>query len=112
MSWDITAGMRVVCVRDYTDPKQIAMAVALGVALPQRSIVYTVRDVSSPHPDLEGVMQIPIRLCEIINPAVLHDAGAMREPAWAASRFRPLDESRLDVFRNLLVDLPKEEELA
>ncbi|MCZ4076257.1 hypothetical protein [Agrobacterium sp. LMR679] len=55
---------------------------------------------------------LPLLLREIVNPTVPYIDGSLREPAFASTRFRPLDESRLDVFRNLLVDLPKEEELA
>lgn len=110
MSWKFKPGMRVVCVSDewmpgFKEQEQLRH----GSAFPVKGRVYTLRDVIIS----EDTGELLVRLVEIVNPPVviLWD-GTIGEPLWGAFRFRPLDENRLDVFRDLLVDLPKEEELA
>jgi hypothetical protein len=110
MSWEFKPGVRVVCVFDdwppgFKEQEQLRH----GSAFPVKGRVYTLRDVVIS----EDTRELLVRLVEIVNPPVviLWD-GSIGEPLWGAFRFRPLDESRLDVFRNLLVDLQKEEELA
>lgn len=108
MTWDIRPGMRVVCVDDQWPPVVLAHAALFGSVFPTKGRVYTVREA------LMWAETVCLRLVEIHNPDVtfFDDAGNPVEPAFKAARFRPLDEARLDVFRNLLVDLPQEEELA
>ena len=108
MTWDIRPGMRVVCVDDQWPRLVLAHATIFGSCFPTKGRVYTVREA------LAWDETVCIRLVEIRNPDVtfFDDAGNPVEPAFRATRFRPLDETRLDVFRNLLVDLPKEEVLA
>lgn len=110
MSWEFKPGMRVVCISDewmpgFKEQEQLRH----GSDFPVRGCVYTLRDVII----AEDTGDLLVRLVEIINsPVVILWDGSIGEPLWGAFRFRPLDETRLDVFRNLLVDLPKEEELA
>ena len=107
--WEFKAGMLVVCIDDAWPPFIKAEQRLGRCGFPEKGRVYTLRDVFIA-PEV-GVLVV--RLCEIHNPAVaVFGDGRLGEPCWGAHRFRPLDESRLDVFRNLLVDLPKEEELA
>lgn len=113
MSWDFKPGMRVVLIRPYTSPDYLITADAYGLTLPREGVVYTIRGVFPPQPVADGSgSALPLLLNEIVNPAVEYPDGKVSEPSWASTRFRPVDETRLDVFRNLLVDLPKEEELA
>lgn len=108
MSWELKAGMRVVCIDGKFTDFVHRLAPVLGVKLPVKGTVYTLRYVGIDLADgIPGCL-----LVEIVNPQVPYTNGAVHEPFWGLSRFRPLDETRLDVFRNLLVDLPKEEELA
>ncbi len=111
--WEFKPGMLVVCIRAYDTPAEIELGVRWGVATPQKGIVYTIRNVLPPEmlADRSGTA-LPLHLVEIVNPPVIYINGEQREPAFGSHRFRPLDKSRLDVFRNLLVDLPKEEEMA
>ncbi|WCK01047.1 hypothetical protein [Agrobacterium tumefaciens] len=111
--WEFKPGMRVVCIRPYTAPEEIAAALRWHITTPEKGIVYTLREVQPPEALGDGSgTAMPLLLAEIVNRPVLYSDGSVREPAFASTRFRPLDETRLDVFRNLLVDLPKEEELA
>lgn len=80
-------GQRVVCVDDK------------GLTAGR---VYTVREVTvSPIDNSEA-----IRLIEIIRPIGPGDGG--NEPPYRFFRFRPVDETRLEVFRAMLVTPPRE----
>jgi|GEM_PF-5587989 len=111
MSWEFKPGMRVVCIHPYDSPREVGIAVRYGVRTPRKGVVYTIREVLLPEklPEISNTV-LPLRLIEIVNPPVRFVNGVL-EPAFPSTRFRPLDESRLDVFRDLLVDVPKEEEL-
>lgn len=108
MSWEFKPGMRVVCVNDDFGADAPAVSTRLGITLPTKGTVYTLREVVK----CGCCTHLNVRLAEIRNPIIRMLDGGQDEPAFGDFRFRPLDESRLDVFRNLLVDLPKEEELA
>lgn len=110
MSWEFKPGMRVVCICDDWPPGfKERETLRHGAIFPVKGRVYTLREVIVT-PDTG---ELVVRLVEIVNPAIVFLWNdTLGEPLWGAFRFRPLDESRLDVFRNLLVDLPKEEELA
>lgn len=109
MSWEYQPGMRVVCIDDVWPPFIQAEQRLGRCNFPEKGRVYTLREVFIA-PEVGVVV---VRLREINNPPVaVFGDGSLGEPCWGAHRFRPLDESRLDVFRDLLVDLPKEEELA
>lgn len=110
MSWDFKPGMRVVCIDDQFDDFTITVALKYGVTLAKKGVVYTLRAVFIDD-HYCAPANLRILLEEIRNPDLPFIDGDA-EADFPAKRFRPLDESRLDVFRNLLVGLPKEEELA
>lgn len=93
MSYDPVPGMRVVCILDnVTDwERQIP-----SVTFPQRGAVYTIREV--PIPDY-------LRLVEITNAPAPPPFIAV-EPYFFYLAFKPLDERRLDVFREALKKAP------
>lgn len=69
--------------------------------LPQRGRVYTVRAITYHEADGVGVF-----LQEFVNDPYVH-GGLMQEPTYDADHFKPVDESRLDEFRKLLVNIPR-----
>lgn len=95
---DAYVGQHVVCVDDdwggYAD-----QAVTMGCRLPEKPRVYTIRQIA------ECIDGVGFRLIEIVNPKVAR--YGKEEPTFCASQFKPLDESRLDVFRRMLKDAPK-----
>jgi len=66
---------------------------------PTKGVVYTVREI------VEHGENIGLQLEEIINPPYLYIEGFC-EVAFAAARFRPVVETRLDVFREMLAPVP------
>jgi hypothetical protein len=78
--------------------------------VPVVGVVYTVRewvpDIPS-YPD--GKLRDCVRLDEIRNPVYRYRHGRA-EAAFICRHFRPLSDSRLDVFRSLLADLPQDAE--
>lgn len=73
-----------------------------GETLPAKGRIYTVREVNplsrwGEHPH--------VRLVEITNAPQRYGDGVF-EVAFDAAGFRPLDDSRLDVFRKALTDAP------
>ncbi len=66
--------------------------------------VYTVRETFL---EFEGTHTITVE--EIVNPAKDYADGEV-EFHFAARRFRPLDDTKLDVFRAVLTDAPKDRE--
>jgi hypothetical protein len=90
-------GQRVVCVNDYWT----SIAGLRGEILPKKGVIYTVRTtVQCPR----GCHQA-IRLVEIINPAMTY--GYLTEECqFDAASFRPIVESKIDVFREILEKTP------
>lgn len=84
-------GQHVVCVNgDPTDSAGLPN-------YPKKGAVYTIRDVAEHKGDL-GCW-----LVELVNPPIRNEAGH-RERGFVQTRFRALDEKRLDVFREMLAE--------
>ncbi len=106
---DWAAGMRCVCVREYPSVPLIP-----DLRLARKGRVYTVRAVVSGDAGLGPCLY----LCEISNAHLVgrvvqywgERLGLWAEPAFEASFFRPLVETRLDQFRQHLAPAPRETE--
>lgn len=100
MSWaDYQPGRRVVCVADWSG----TLAVDICTVLPVKGRVYTIRATSV----ADGLREkniLGLRFVEFQSftkegsPYLARDG----EWWWQAFGFRPLDETRLDVFRKML----------
>lgn len=90
---DAYVGQRVVCIDSDWGPYE-ATATKLGCKLPTENTVYTIREI------VAVLTDVGIRLEEIVNPKV--SEYGRYEPFFNAEQFKPVDESRLDVFRELL----------
>jgi hypothetical protein len=94
-------GQLVICIKDTSS----VAAAYPDYIMPQKGFVYTVRQV---HFDCEGIdsnnLGTGILLFEIHNKPF--DEGG--EPAFDALSFRPIDEARIDRFRQMLVTPPRE----
>lgn len=85
-------GQLVVCVETWTD---VWNGLDTG---PTRGTVYTIRETVPEHPWYQGVPCV--RLVEIVNP--VHDFPSVRyESCFGTFRFRPVDENRIEVFRQI-----------
>lgn len=91
-------GQRVVCVEDQPKPGTIWSP---GTA-PEKGRVYTIARVFT-HPSTDGLL---VELVEIRRSDATERQWGHR--GYGAYRFRPLDERRLDIFREMLVTPPKE----
>lgn len=82
---------------------------AVPVAMPQKGTVYTVREIEiadgGNHPGDPF-----LRLVEIINDP-WPCRGRSVEPAFWYARFRPIDDTRLEIFRKALRSVPVDGEL-
>lgn len=97
-------GQLVVCVRDDGFPNKETMR-QRGAEFPVRGRIYTMRDLYAS--DRGGLLCC--RLVEITNPTLSVLCGCYgAEPGFSVSRFRPVVDSRLDVFREMLVRPPTE----
>lgn len=82
-------GQKVVCIEGEFD--QAALAISLGVALPTKGVIYTIRN-------FEDRGDEPcLRLIEIVNPKIMHHGDIFDEPAYANDCFRPLVEKKTDI---------------
>lgn len=86
---DAYVGQRVVCIADGW-PQAYRV---IGLILPRKGTVYTVRHVEV----YDGC--VGVHLSEIKNRPRPSDG---RETLFDAHAFKPVDESRLDVFRSML----------
>lgn len=86
-------GQLVICVRDDIQRP-------FDETTPRKGVVYTVRELVQHAEDRVGV-----KLVEIINAPQFY-ANGCRECSFTSEAFRPLDDSRLDVFRKALTDAP------
>src|SRR3954469_6536842 len=95
-------GQLVVCVKTWSDYPGAPPPVIVG---PVAGTIYTIREAFA---DLDGAALV--RLVEIVNRRALYN-----EPGWIAryeehtffaSRFRPVDEARIEVFRKALLKSP------
>ena len=90
-------GQRVVCVDGDFSRKKLR-----GETLPIKGVVYTVREAG-----IHDIYGLPyVRLVEIVNEPQEYRFG-VTEACFRASKFRPLDEARLDQFRDHLAPAPK-----
>ena len=83
-------GQLVVCVNDTYPTNHL-----LGEIYPVRGVVYTIRELPYRN-NLHGLL-----LVEIVNEPRLY-SDAFAEKAFDIRRFRPVVETRLDVFREML----------
>lgn len=94
-------GQLVVCVDDAAHPEWPGIHRPCGL---RRGHVYTVRDAN-----LRRHGRDCIRLVEIFRPPLGSDES---EPPFYEVRFRPIDDTKLAIFRKLLTDIPREVEQA
>jgi hypothetical protein len=90
-------GQLVVCVKWKGSRLSIKNVPAKAI-FPNRGIIYTVRDV------LDYGDVILLRLMEIDNTHL----GFWSEPGFNTSGFRPVQDNRIAIFRQLLVTPPKQ----
>jgi hypothetical protein len=96
-------GQRVVCVddTDWSDKDVLdawyAKQTGSGARWPVKGQVYTIRSIEWS----ERLATPCLKFAEIVNAIVPTQTG-LGELAFGADRFKPLDETRLDVFRSLL----------
>lgn len=102
MSAPLQTGTRVVCINDKFLPAEIYWT----PHLPVKGKVYTVRNVG------DYAKGVGVTLVEIINqpiPVVRTDGTIFHmEPVFHQARFKPLDDSALDVFRSHLIDISED----
>lgn len=101
MSWaDYQPGRRVVCVTDFGKNETLRQ---ICTVLPVKGRVYTTRETkigqSSKSPEDLGLMFVEFRSFARPHHPRRFVEG---EVSWAADEFKPLDETRLDVFRRML----------
>ena len=98
MNWkDYEVGKRVVCM----EPFQLLSGDAeAGLRLPEKGRVYTIRATRIGQYGL-----LYLRFQEIVNPPTRDEIG-IAEVAFGAPAFRPVDEGRIDQFRQLLKPKP------
>jgi len=102
MDWEPRVGMPVLCVSDLNGHRAFK---SWSGSIPTRGGVYFIREVlPDPRRGFSGVF---LRLREIVNRPYDSHVGPF-EAAFAVKHFRPLDERRIDVFRQILVDCPLE----
>ncbi len=98
MNWcDFEPGKRVVCVYDFSADPMFSQGVSLGACFPTLGKVYTVRNSFVMSGDIIG-----IHLIEITNPLIPIDENSMGEMGFDIRAFRPVDETKIDQFRELL----------
>lgn len=98
-------GQRVVFVDEFK-MRLCPIEKALGVIMPIKNKVYTIREIDFVDGDFG------LRLIEIINPKLRYDYGKdYGEICFSASRFRPLDEQFADEIEAYIKEKVKEESL-
>lgn len=91
MECNFTVGQKVVCVRSWYD-EQLLSAAVLGITLPVKRGVYTIRSVDRFSPDA-----VHVRLHEIHNPKLEYSDFGCIEQAFCSTSFRPLVERKTDI---------------
>lgn len=104
MSWIQTAkvGQRVVCIRDVglLNKEHVKRLIEIGGDVIVKYDIYTIREIRSDDSEVVFLLK------ELKNPVVYTLKGYL-EQAFSANYFKPLDESRLDIFRAMLVEKPQ-----
>lgn len=102
MNWaDYQVGRRVVCLVDHSGWRHACSVV------PDKGRIYTVRAALIGH-NSAGQEMLGLFFQEFVADRIGEFAGQGGEWAFAAHDFRPLEEGRLDQFRQLLTPTPKE----
>jgi len=104
-------GQHVICINDDWSGDGFDLSELAGIDLPKKGLVYTVEHTEPP---LTGV-QFIVYLEEFSLPEVTistEDGEISGIPGFGADHFRPLDETRLDIFRAHLAPSPKQKERA
>lgn len=91
-------GQRVVCVDDLFED-------IYDEETPKRGVVYTIRGIK-----FWTVDKLSFTLEEITNPLKLYKEG-VSEKHFRETRFKPIDEKRLDIFREMLTVKEREKEI-
>jgi len=100
MNWaDYQVGRRVVCLVDHTGWRNAASV------LPAKGRIYTIRAALVGH-NSAGEEKLGLLFQEFVSHRIGLFAIEGGEWAFAATDFRPLDERRLDQFRQLLTPAP------
>ena len=91
-------GQNIVCVDDA--PGRVS-----GVSALVRGRIYTIRGINTKSENEIGFLLVGV-------PRRRPDHRDGSERGWVSTRFRPLDESRLSIFREMLVTPPTKELVA
>ena len=93
--------------KDYEPDKRVVCVLKDGyrwmnphINNPEHGKIYTIRE------NMVRDERLGLLFVEIVNKPQLWDDG-IYEPCFNAIYFRPVDETRLDVFRSMLTNLPK-----
>lgn len=97
-------GQRVVCIVDdwNSDQSRRLIEAHPTFKFAKKGIVYTIREVV-PNITRDG---LGLRLVEIVNPTLGTSVGPF-EPTFQIEAFRPVDETKIDVFRRIAANPPK-----
>lgn len=84
----------VICIDGNWGPEGKELVTRYGGKLPVKGKVYTIREIVA-FPNGDG-----LRLEEIVNPLVCSNYST--EPTFSTIQFRPVQDSDLDIFREML----------
>lgn len=95
-AWPANAyvGQRVVTIGDWDKRAHMPN-------LPKKGIIYTIREI------IVRREKVGFRLVEIQNPPFNSVLDGSEEPAFHSVHFKPVDESKIDVFRKIAANPPK-----
>lgn len=82
---------KVVCVKNWNSD-QVKRAAEIGIKLPVKGVVYTVRSV-----EIVYAGQTHIKLHEIVNAPVQYGDVGLREQAFCHTSFEPVVERKTDI---------------
>ena len=99
---DIKPGDLVVCVDDHWSAETLQ-------CIPNRPVVGYVYGVRELVPPDEYDIHWGLKLDEVVNRPIKHLFSArIYEDSFLTSRFRPVNDESIDIFRKLVADLPRE----
>lgn len=93
-------GQLVICVEDCHS------SVWPDLVTPKRGTVYTIRRCKNGRRTRTGEPAVGVHLMEVMNGPRNCGPEGMVEPAWDALHFRPIDDTKIDVFRKALRSTP------